>query len=102
MVSGVDKGGFVLKTYKRKLLWLAQTPQVFWYEDILSAHRKALLEGWDQVTDDAFLIEKIGIPVKVILGSEYNIKITTPNDMEIGKYLLAKDVKEIETDCHVN
>jgi 2-C-methyl-D-erythritol 4-phosphate cytidylyltransferase len=89
----VGEGGFVLKTYERKLLWLVQTPQVFRYEDIMEAHRKALMEGWGEVTDDALLIEKMGIPVKVINGSEYNIKVTTPLDMELAKYLLEK-VKE--------
>ena len=89
----VGEDGFVLETYERKLLWLVQTPQVFRYEDIMAAHRRALLEGWDQATDDAFLIEKMGIPVKVILGSEYNIKVTTPQDMELAKYLLERSNK---------
>jgi 2-C-methyl-D-erythritol 4-phosphate cytidylyltransferase len=84
----VGEGGFVIKTYERKLLWLVQTPQVFRYEDIMAAHQKALLEGWDDVTDDALLIEKIGIPVKVILGSEYNIKVTTPHDLEMVRLLM--------------
>ena len=87
-VKKVDEGGFVLKTYERKLLWLIQTPQVFRYEDIMMAHRRALREGWDEVTDDALLIEKMGIPVKVIPGSEYNIKVTTPQDLELAKYLM--------------
>ncbi|MDB9822702.1 2-C-methyl-D-erythritol 4-phosphate cytidylyltransferase, partial [Deltaproteobacteria bacterium] len=90
----VGESGFVLKTYERKLLWLVQTPQVFRYEDIMEAHKRALIEGWDEVTDDALLIEKMGIPVKVIHGSEYNIKVTTPHDMELAEYLLAKGKKE--------
>lgn len=84
----VGEGGFVIKTYERKLLWLVQTPQVFRYEDIMAAHQKALVEGWDEVTDDALLIEKVGIPVKVILGSEYNIKVTTPHDMKLARLLI--------------
>ena len=84
----VGEDGYVIKTYERRLLWMVQTPQVFRYEDILAAHRKALLEGWDDVTDDALLIEKMGIPVKVILGSEYNIKITTPNDLELARLFM--------------
>ena len=87
-VKKADEGGFVLETYERKMLWLVQTPQVFRYEDIIAAHRMALLEQWDDVTDDASLIEKMGIPVKIILGSEYNIKVTTPQDMELAEYLL--------------
>jgi 2-C-methyl-D-erythritol 4-phosphate cytidylyltransferase len=84
----VGEGGFVIRTYERKLLWLVQTPQVFRYEDIMAAHQKALLEGWDEITDDALLIEKMGIPVKVILGSEHNIKVTTPHDLELARLLM--------------
>jgi 2-C-methyl-D-erythritol 4-phosphate cytidylyltransferase len=89
-VKKVDQSGFVIKTYERKDVWLVQTPQVFRYKDIMSAHEKAVSEAWDDFTDDASLIEKMGIPVKVILGSEYNIKITTPQDMELARYLLAR------------
>jgi len=89
-VKKVDQAGFVTGTYERKDIWLVQTPQVFRFKDIMSAHEKAVSEGWDDVTDDASLIEKQGIPVKVILGSEYNIKITTPHDMELGRLFLDK------------
>jgi 2-C-methyl-D-erythritol 4-phosphate cytidylyltransferase len=89
----VGEDGFVLETCERELLWLVQTPQAFRYGDIMAAHRKAILEGWDQVTDDASLIEKMGIPVKVILGSEYNIKVTTPQDLELARYLLVRSNK---------
>lgn len=87
----IGEGGIVLKTYERKLLWLVQTPQVFRYEDIRKAHKKAILEGWDEVTDDALLLEKMGVPVKVIMGSESNIKITTPYDMELAKVLVNRE-----------
>jgi 2-C-methyl-D-erythritol 4-phosphate cytidylyltransferase len=89
-VKKVDPSGFVIKTYERKDIWLVQTPQVFRFTDIMSAHQKAVLEGWDDVTDDASLIERLGIPVKVIPGSEHNIKITTPHDMELGRIFLDK------------
>ena len=95
-VKKADEGGFVLETYERKMLWLVQTPQVFRYEDIIAAHRMALLEQWDDVTDDASLIEKMGIPVKVILGSEYNIKVTTPQDLELARYLLGRSKEEAQ------
>jgi 2-C-methyl-D-erythritol 4-phosphate cytidylyltransferase len=89
-IKKVDKGGFVIETYERKDIWLVQTPQVFRFRDIMTAHEKAISEGWDDVTDDASLIEKLGIPVKVIPGSEYNIKITTPHDMELGQLFQEK------------
>lgn len=92
-VKKVDQSGFVIKTYERRDIWLVQTPQVFRYEDIIAAHRRALLERWEDVTDDASLIERLGIPVKVILGLEYNIKITTPQDLGLVRYLLARSNK---------
>jgi 2-C-methyl-D-erythritol 4-phosphate cytidylyltransferase len=89
-VKEVNQAGFVTKTYDRSGIWLVQTPQVFRFTDIMNAHEKAVSEGWDDVTDDASLVEKMDIPVKVISGSEYNIKITTPGDMELGCLFLDK------------
>ncbi len=89
-VKKIGENGFVLKTYERESMWLVQTPQVFRYEDILKAHRIAIEEGWDEATDDASLIERMGIAVKVIPGSEYNIKVTTSKDMELAKYLMKR------------
>jgi 2-C-methyl-D-erythritol 4-phosphate cytidylyltransferase len=87
-VKEIDKNGLVVKTYNRQKVWLVQTPQVFRYEDITTAHRQALEEKWEEITDDAFLVEKMGIPIKVVEGSEDNIKVTTPYDMELARYLL--------------
>jgi 2-C-methyl-D-erythritol 4-phosphate cytidylyltransferase len=42
------------------------------------------------MTDDALLVERTGIPVKIIEGSEENIKITTPRDLELARFLLGK------------
>lgn len=89
-VKKVDQAGFVTETCERKDIWLVQTPQVFRFNDIMAAHERAISEGWDDVTDDASLIERLGIPVKVIQGSEYNIKITTPHDMELGSIFIEK------------
>jgi 2-C-methyl-D-erythritol 4-phosphate cytidylyltransferase len=89
-IKKIGEGGYVLKTYDRRLLWLIQTPQLFRYEDIHSAHIKALMEGWDEITDDALLMEKMDIPVKIINGSYENIKITTPLDLEFAEFLLSK------------
>jgi len=84
----IDSRGRVVKTVERGALRSIQTPQVFRYEDILSAHKKAVEEGWEGVTDDACLIEKIGIPVELIQGEETNIKITTAKDLELARFLL--------------
>ncbi len=78
----------VIKTYDRKRVWLVQTPQIFRYEDILGAHQEALRMGWEEASDDALLIERMGIPVRVVEGSERNIKVTTPHDLEVARFLL--------------
>ena len=92
-VKGVDGNHLVTRTYDRQQVWLVQTPQVFRYEDIFMAHKRAVEEGWEEVTDDALLIERVGIPVRVIEGSEDNIKITTPHDLEMARFLLKKNIE---------
>ena len=87
-VKEVDENGLVTKTHDRRKVWLIQTPQAFRYQDILMAHRRAVEEGWEGVTDDSLLLEKMGIPVKVIEGSEENIKITTPHDLELARRIM--------------
>jgi 2-C-methyl-D-erythritol 4-phosphate cytidylyltransferase len=84
-----DSLGRVVKTVERGALWTIQTPQIFLHEDIEMAHRKAVEEQWEGATDDAFLLEKIGIPVEVIEGEETNIKITTARDLEFARFFLS-------------
>jgi len=86
----VDENYLVRGTYERQRVWLVQTPQAFRYEDILTAHRRAAEEGWDEMTDDALLVERMGIPVRVIEGTEDNIKVTTPHDLEMARFLLRR------------
>ena len=87
-VKAVNDHHQVTATYDRTKVWMVQTPQAFYYEDILKAHREALAEGLNDATDDAFLVEKIGIPVSVVPGSERNIKVTTPHDLALAQFLL--------------
>ena len=89
-VKEIDENALVMKTYDRQRVYLVQTPQVFRYEDILMAHRRAVEEDLEEVTDDALLVEKVGIPIKVVEGSEDNIKVTTPQDLELVKFLLGR------------
>lgn len=91
-IKEVDKEGYVLNTYERKHSWLVQTPQVFRYVDIYKAHMKAKNDNWEEVTDDARLMEKMGVKVKVIIGSEDNIKITTPHDLQYAEFLLGRGI----------
>jgi 2-C-methyl-D-erythritol 4-phosphate cytidylyltransferase len=89
-VKEIDGRGRVLRSVDRSRLWLIQTPQIFRWEDINLAHQEAVKHGWEEATDDAFLIEKMGIPVKIIEGEGNNIKVTTPQDLDIARFLISK------------
>ncbi len=79
--------GFVIATLDRDKIWVAQTPQVFKYEAIISAYIQAL-ESKREFTDDASVCEAFGIGVRVVEGSAANIKITTTEDLELARRLL--------------
>ena len=79
----------IVETLDRSQIWLAQTPQAFEYELILKAHRKfADNPKGTIVTDDASLVEALGIKVKVVKPSSLNLKITTAEDMNYAETLL--------------
>ncbi|MGI6485652.1 MAG: 2-C-methyl-D-erythritol 4-phosphate cytidylyltransferase [Thermoanaerobacterales bacterium] len=71
-------------TPDRKTLWAMQTPQTFDYQLILNAYETAFKNGY-YGTDDAVLVERIGLPVKIIEGAYENIKITTPEDIVVAE-----------------
>ncbi len=75
----VDSDGFIESTPSRDRLWRAQTPQGFPRAVIVDAHRRAKADRVD-ATDDAALCERLGIPVRVVRGSERNAKVTEPAD----------------------
>ena len=77
----------VVRTVDRRRLWMIQTPQSFEYPLILRAHEEARREGF-LGTDDASLVERLGIPVKILRGSRFNFKITTPEDLVLAEALL--------------
>ena len=80
--------GFVVKnTPNRDTLRAIQTPQVFDYDMLRGALKKAELDG-AQVTDDCSAVERLGLTVKIVEGDERNIKVTTPMDLAIAKLLL--------------
>jgi 2-C-methyl-D-erythritol 4-phosphate cytidylyltransferase len=85
------KAGFIRKTLKRESLWAVQTPQIFSLKKILNAYEKAAKEGFYS-TDDSALLERYGGKVKVVTGSYRNIKITTPEDLEIAEFLLNRSI----------
>jgi 2-C-methyl-D-erythritol 4-phosphate cytidylyltransferase len=77
-------------TIPRERIVLAQTPQAFTYAILRDAFKKA---QQDDVTasDEAALVERLGRDVFVVLGSERNLKITRPADMELAHFYLEQE-----------
>jgi 2-C-methyl-D-erythritol 4-phosphate cytidylyltransferase len=89
-VKRADPSGRVSSTVTREGLWLAQTPQAFRTSLLLRAHESIDID----VTDDAALIELIGEPVKLVMGSTRNIKVTLPEDLALARALMAASESE--------
>lgn len=88
----VDKGGNIISTPDRSRLWMAQTPQCFEYELVLSSYNKAIAAGDSSITDDAMVVRRYGEAVDMCMleGSYENIKITTPEDIDVASCFLKK------------
>ena len=90
--------GHVGRTIDRNSLYLAQTPQVFRYEDILKAHREEQAKenraSVSEITDDSLLIEDSGHKVRVIEPTSLNLKVTTSQDLLIAEALLGRERDE--------
>ncbi len=84
-----DSKGFVLSTVNRNEYMTIQTPQVFRLGAIRNAYDKAYKDGFN-ATDDASVVERAGGRIRIIEGDPLNIKVTTPEDMEIVKCVLKK------------
>ena len=83
----VVQGGVVKQTPDRATLFAVQTPQVFDFDLLRGALKKAQTEKV-QVTDDCSAVERMGMAVKIVEGDERNIKVTTPLDLKIAELLL--------------
>jgi 2-C-methyl-D-erythritol 4-phosphate cytidylyltransferase len=92
-IKEVTSRYIIKRTLPREKLWEAQTPQVFRKDLILRAYGK--FKDTD-VTDDASLVEKLGLKVAVIPGSYNNIKITTPEDLILAEAI----AKAPDLICH--
>ena len=86
-IKQVDNALKVQQTIPRSGLWLVQTPQVFRKDWLLEAYakRKELQEA---ITDDSQLIESLGHPVQMVLGSPQNIKITSREDLILAEMFI--------------
>ena len=89
-------GEFVLRTVPRSSLWEVHTPQV--------STKSLFLKGFDnvkaknlEVTDDVSVIEALGLPVKLTLGQYTNIKLTTPDDLQVASQILRERGVKDET-----
>ncbi len=83
-IKRTDDSGVIVDTPLRSSLKFVQTPQVFRRDLLLSAYNSYRGDA----TDDAFLLESAGIPVKVIAGSRENIKITTEFDLLLAEAII--------------
>lgn len=88
-IKVVDKNNYVKDTPDRSILWQVQTPQAFKYDLLMNSYRKVMEDDRSEITDDSMVVEYASdIPVKMILGNYNNIKITTPEDLNIGLAIL--------------
>lgn len=88
-IKKVDSTKNVMKTFSRDELWEAQTPQIFRYDWILEAFKRAFDENY-YATDESTLIERVGHCVKVFPCSPENIKITYPVDLKLAQGILGE------------
>jgi len=86
-IKMANPDGTVLKTLDRESLWQIQTPQTFQVNVIREAHYRATEDGFVG-TDDASLVERLGVKVHILPGSYTNIKITTPEDLVLANLFL--------------
>lgn len=81
--------GYIVTTLDRAKLWSVQTPQSFSYNVIVQAYEQAREDQfWG--TDDASLVERLGVKIKILEGAYDNIKITTREDLYLAEKLLER------------
>ena len=85
-IKVVSEAGTVQSTPPRESLWLIQTPQVF----LRGLLREAHLACRETVTDDASMVEWLGHEVRVFMGSYANLKVTTPEDLNMAEVILRR------------
>ena len=83
----IVQGGVVSLTPDRSTLQAIQTPQVFDFDLLRGALKKAK-EDKAEITDDCSAVERLGMKVKIVEGDERNLKVTTPMDLKIAEMLL--------------
>ena len=90
-VKVADEADFVSETPDRKRVWTVQTPQIFSYDLIRGAYESIRKKDMTGVTDDAMVVEQeTGTKILLVEGSYQNIKITTPEDLDVAETFLKK------------
>lgn len=90
-IKVVDERGTVKTTPDRSKLWMVQTPQVFENHIVRGAYSMLMRESYINVTDDAMVVEQmLQYPIRLVYGSYENIKITTPDDLEMAEVFLKR------------
>ena len=87
----VCNSALVVSTPDRATLRAVQTPQVFDFDLLRGALKKAAEDG-AEVTDDCSAVERLGMSVKTVEGDERNLKVTTPFDLKIAELLMEESV----------
>jgi 2-C-methyl-D-erythritol 4-phosphate cytidylyltransferase len=88
-IKTVNPEGFAIGTPDRSCLWAIYTPQAFAADLLRQAYAQAEIDGY-LGTDDASLVERMGVSIKMINGGYENIKITTSEDVCLAEALLAR------------
>ncbi|WP_138756308.1 2-C-methyl-D-erythritol 4-phosphate cytidylyltransferase [Paenibacillus sinopodophylli] len=88
-IKQVNDAGVIVSTPDRRSLWAIQTPQAFRRVLLQEAHERAMADQFIG-TDDAMVVERLGVSVTVAEGEYTNLKITTPEDLPWAEFLLAK------------
>ena len=83
-----DNCNMVKETPNRDKVWIVQTPQGFPAATIIKAHELAITENF-LGTDDAMLVERMGVEIYMVEGDYHNIKLTTPEDRAVAEALLS-------------
>ncbi len=85
----ISGSGMIGRTISREKVGLAQTPQIFRRRLLFEAYRKAQICGVE-ATDDAALLELLGVEICAVAGSISNIKITNPQDLALAEILIKR------------
>src|SRR2546427_301014 len=93
VATRADEVALITGTVPRERVVLAQTPQAFSTKLLKEAFARAEADGVN-ASDEAGLVERMGHDVHVVLGSERNMKITKPADMELARFYLERERKK--------